>query len=287
MTDKKQWAETIEIIKSSGIPAYDLPETAARALVALTGYGTYRKRISAGLDVKIPVLKDANVNASRDIIAHARKSGRKFLSMGESLGMLYNYNIPTAKFVIVDKADDIPVSAGYVGFPLALKVDAPEIIHKTEQSAVLLNISDKEELLDAVATIKKRFSGCNARYLIQEYMTGGREVIIGANYIENLGHLIMFGLGGIFVEVMKDVAFSINPLTSGEALDMIRSVRGYKILTGIRGQKGVDMEGLVDVIMKLSLLLNDCPEIKELDLNPVMLYPEPGWSKVVDVRIRV
>ena len=138
-----------------------------------------------------------------------------------------------------------------------------------------------------MADIGQRFGGQNAKYLIQEYMSGGREVIIGANHIENLGHLIMFGLGGIFVEVMKDVAFSINPLTYPEAQEMIRSVKGYKILEGIRGQAGIDMGGLIEMVMKVSRLLTDCPEIKELDLNPVMLYPEKDRCKVVDVRIRV
>ncbi|HAH31224.1 MAG TPA: CoA-binding protein [Elusimicrobia bacterium] len=287
MTDKKQWAETLEIIRSSGIPAYDLAETAAKALVALTRYGEYRKRLSESKDIRIAEYKDVNLDATKAIIDNARKSGREFLSLGEALGVLYNYKIPAAKFVIVDKPEDILVSAGYAGFPLALKIDSPEIIHKTEQSAVILNITSKEQLANEVAGIKRRFASQNARYLIQEYLTGGREVIIGANYIENLGHLIMFGLGGIFVEVMKDVAFAINPLTYLETLDMIRSVKGYKILEGIRGRKGIDMDKLIEMMMRVSQLLRDCPEIKELDLNPMMLYPEADRCKAVDVRIRV
>ncbi|HLD35816.1 MAG TPA: acetate--CoA ligase family protein, partial [Planctomycetota bacterium] len=287
MTDKKQWAETLDIIKSSGIPSYDLPETAAKALVALTRYGEYRKRLAGNQDIKIAEPKDVNAQATRDIIASARASGREFLSLGEALGVLYSYKIPTAKFVIVDKPDDILVSAGYVGFPLALKIDSPEIIHKTEQSAVILNITSKEQLAKEVAGIKKRFAGQNARYLLQEYLIGGREVIIGANYIENLGHLIMFGLGGIFVEVMKDVAFSINPLTYLEAQEMVRSIKGCKILEGIRGQAGVDLDKLIEMMMRVAQLLKDCPEIKELDLNPVMLYPESARCKAVDVRIRI
>ncbi len=280
MTDKKQWATTVEIVRSSGVPVYDLSETASKALAALTGYGEYRKRLAESNDIKIAEYKDVNLDATKAIIDNARKSGREFLSLGEALGVLYNYKIPTAKFVIVDKPKDISVSAGYVGFPLALKIDSPEIIHKTEQSAVILNITGKEQLINVVADIKKRFSGQNARYLIQEYLTGSREVIIGANYIENLGHLIMFGLGGIFVEVMKDVAFSINPLTYIETLDMIRSVKGYKILEGIRGQPGIDMDKLIEMMMRVSQLLRDCPEIKELDLNPVMCTPlETGNKK--------
>ncbi|MFH1231728.1 MAG: acetate--CoA ligase family protein, partial [Planctomycetota bacterium] len=122
---------------------------------------------------------------------------------------------------------------------------------------------------------------------IQEYLTGGREVIIGANYMENLGHLIMFGLGGIFVEVLKDVAFSINPINQPEALQMIQSIKGYKILEGVRNQKGIAIDKLVEIILRVSQLLQDYPEIKELDLNPVMLYPEADKCKVVDVRIKI
>ncbi|MEW6026374.1 MAG: acetate--CoA ligase family protein [Planctomycetota bacterium] len=287
MTDRKQWAETLEILKSGSLPAYDLAETAAKALVAMTRYGEYKKRMSGKPDIRISEHGDVNSKAAQDIIHNARMHGREFLSLGEALGVLYNYKIPTARFVIVDKPDDILVSAGYVGFPLAIKIDSPAIIHKTEQQAVMLNIMTREQLSDTVSGIKKRFGGADARYLIQEYLSGGREVIIGANHVEKLGHLLMFGLGGIFVEVMKDVAFSVNPITYSEALDMVHSVKGCRILEGIRNQKGVDMDKLVEIIMGVSRLLKDCPEIKELDINPIMLYPEGERCKVVDVRIRV
>jgi acetyl coenzyme A synthetase (ADP forming)-like protein len=287
MTDRKQWAETLEIIQSSGIPAYDLAETAAKALVAMTKYGEYRKRISAYQDIKTAGLTDVNESETKKIISNAKKSGREFLSLGEALGVLYNYKIPAAKFVIADKPEDIMTSADYVGFPMALKIDSPEIIHKTEQSAVILNITSKEQLSHEIDAVKRRFNKAGTRYLLQEYLTGGREVIIGANYMENLGHLIMFGLGGIFVEVLKDVAFSINPLNQSEALQMIQSIKGYKILEGVRNQKGIAIDKLIDIILRTSQLLKDCPEIKELDLNPVMLYPEANKCKVVDVRIKI
>jgi acetate---CoA ligase (ADP-forming) len=287
MTDKKQWAETLGIIQSSGIPAYDLAETAAKALVAMTKYGEYRKKTSESHTIRPISFNDVNAVETRKIIANAKKAGGEFLSLGEALGVLYNYKIPAAKFVIAEKPDDIMTSADYVGFPLVLKIDSPEIIHKTEQSAVILNITSKEQLSHEIDAVKRRFNKAGTRYLLQEYLTGGREVIIGANYMENLGHLIMFGLGGIFVEILKDVAFSINPLNQSEALQMIQSIKGYKILEGVRNQKGVAIDKLVDIILRTSQLLKDCPEIKELDLNPVMLYPEANKCKVVDVRIKI
>ncbi|MDI6732912.1 MAG: acetate--CoA ligase family protein [Planctomycetota bacterium] len=287
MTDKKQWAGTLEIIKSSGVPVYDLPETASKALVALTRYGEYR---SSELGVRSEVMfNDVNIAETRKIISDTKKSGREFLSLGEALAVLYNYRIPSAKFVLVERLEDIPSAVNYVGFPLVLKVDAPEIIHKTEEKAVFLNITTKEALKDVIDNISKKPSRCDigTRYLIQEYLTGGREVIIGGNYIESLGHLIMFGLGGIFVEVIKDVAFAINPLSRLEVEEMIHSIKGFKILAGVRGQKPVDMDKLVEIMLRVSQLLNDCPEIKEIDLNPIMLYPEKERCSVVDVRIRV
>ncbi|MFH0887780.1 MAG: acetate--CoA ligase family protein [Planctomycetota bacterium] len=288
MTDKKQWAETLEIIKSSGIPAYDLAETAAKALVAMTKYGEYKKRIESQ-SIKVSEPKDINKEATKEIINNARKSGREFLSLGEALGVLYNYKIPAAKFVIADRAEDILTSAEYVGYPLVLKLDAPDIIHKTEKEAVILNITAKEKLVEAIDKIKRttNYDPRTTKFMLQEYLTGGREVIIGANYMENLGHLIMFGLGGIFVEVLKDVAFAINPLNQPEALQMIQSIKGYKILEGVRNQKGVAIDKLLEIILRTSQLLKDCPEIKELDLNPVMLYPEANKCKVVDVRIKI
>jgi acetyltransferase len=285
MTDKKQWAETVAIIKDSDLPSYDLAETAAKALVALTKYGEYRRRVSEKQEIRISEFKDVNKEATKDTIR--QRVEREFLSLGEAMGVLYNYKIPTAKFVIVDNPDDILISCDYVGYPCVIKVLSPEIIHKTEQSAVILNITNKEQLSQEVGNIKKRFGQLDAKYLVQEYLTEGTEVIIGANYIENLGHLIMFGLGGIFVEVLKDVAFAVNPLTYSETIQMLQSIKGYKVLEGVRGQKGINLDKLLDIIMRLSKLLTDCHEIKELDLNPVMLYPEANKCKVVDVRIRI
>jgi acyl-CoA synthetase (NDP forming) len=118
-------------------------------------------------------------------------------------------------------------------------------------------------------------------------LTGGREVIIGAKYVEGLGHLVMFGLGGIFVEVLKDVAFKLAPLSKDEAVRMVRSIKGYKVLEGVRGEPGVNMDKLVEILQRTSQLVTDNPQIKELDLNPVMLYPEADRCKVVDVRVMV
>ena len=283
MTDKKQWVETLDILKSAGLPTYDIAETAARALVAMVKYGEYQRRPPE----KSAKFTDAEKSAVQQIINNARKSGREFLSLGEAMGVLYAYKIPTPKYLIAETPDDILKSVNYVGYPLVLKIDSLEAIHKTEKGGVVLNITTKEQLTKELKNLQSKFGTNKPAYMIQEYLTGGKEAIIGASWVEELGHLVMFGLGGVFVEVMKDVAFKVAPLTEHEARGMVQSIKGYPILAGVRGEKGIDLAKLTEIILRVSQLLSDCPEIKELDLNPVMVYPEANRCKVVDVRIRV
>jgi acetyltransferase len=285
MTDKKQWAETLDIIKSSGIPAYDLPETASKALIAMTKYSQYKTKS----EDKISVFKDVNKSAAKEIIEKAKKECPEggFISLGEALGILYAYKIPVAKYLIADKTEDLMKTSGYVDYPLVLKVDSPDAIHKTEKGGVVLGIKDEKELAQKMKELKEKFPAVKTQFMIQEYLTGGKEVIIGATHVEGLGHLLMFGLGGIFVEVLKDVSFKVNPLTEHDARGMIQSIKGYQILKGARGERSVDLEKTKELLLRVSQLLSDFPEIKELDLNPVMLYPESAKCKVVDVRIRI
>ncbi|MFH1226977.1 MAG: acetate--CoA ligase family protein [Planctomycetota bacterium] len=290
MTDKTQWANTLNILQEAGIPSYDLPETASKVLVAMTRYAELRQSNQATPER----FKDADVKAVQQIIrsaeslpaeASAQAGVAKFLSSGQALGIIHTYKIPEAKYAICDKAEDALGSADYVGYPMVLKIDSVDVVHKTEQKGVVLNIASKEQLAGHLKDFEKRFK--QGRYLMQEYLTGGKEVIIGAKYVEGLGHLLMFGLGGIFVEVLKDVAFKLAPLSKDEALRMVKSIKGYKILEGARGEKGVNLDKLAEILQRTGQLVTDNPQIKELDLNPVMLYSEADKCKVVDVRIRV
>ena len=132
-----------------------------------------------------------------------------------------------------------------------------------------------------------RFSGKNATYLVMEQKAAGREIIIGATASPGLGNLVMFGLGGIFVEVMKDVAVAVTPLNRPEASEMMREIKGYSVLEGIRGKPGVDLEAVEDLLLRVSRLVADFPAIAEMDLNPIFAYPKGKAPAAVDVRIKV
>ncbi|MEK7449038.1 MAG: acetate--CoA ligase family protein, partial [Planctomycetota bacterium] len=288
MTDKKNNQPVLQTIKESGIPVYDLPETAALALSALVKYGEYQKRPAE----KPPVFPDVDKAAVQQIINEAKKSNREILSAEEVFKLLNAYKIPLVKSVFIPvpissgkDASDIQTVAKKVGYPVVLKLDSPEVIHKTEQGGVILGIENEKQLKNEFKIFRKKFIGKNAKFMVQSYLSGGQEVIIGASAVPDLGHLILFGLGGIFVEVLNDVAFRVAPLTEHEARGMIQSIKGYRILKGTRGQPGVELNKLTEIVLRLSQLVTDHPRIKELDLNPVMAGAE--YALVVDARIKL
>jgi acyl-CoA synthetase (NDP forming) len=154
---------------------------------------------------------------------------------------------------------------------------------------VVLDIADQAALEAAFAAMSKRFQGKEATYIVQQQRPPGCEVIVGATESPGLGSLVMFGLGGVFVEVMKDVAFGVAPLSRPEARALVRSIRGLPVLEGVRGAPGVDLQALEDLLCRVSRLAADHPEIVEMDLNPVFVHPAAVSPAVeaVDVRIRI
>ena len=199
--------------------------------------------------------------------------------------MLAAYGIPTARVRAVSGAEDLDVAAAEVGFPCVLKVDSAEVVHKSDEGGVVLGIADRAALGETYAELSRRFAGRGAGFVLQEQSPAGHEVIVGATESPGLGHLVMFGLGGVFVEVMKDVAFALAPLSRPEAGALMRTITGYPILEGVRGGKGADLAALEDVLLRVSRLVADLPQIAELDLNPVLVRPDGAC--VVDVRLRV
>jgi acetyltransferase len=170
---------------------------------------------------------------------------------------------------------------------LVLKVDAEDIIHKTEVGGVSLNLKDKDSLQAAFDRMSEKFEEEKPGFILQEYLESGKEVIMGAKRNEGVQPTIMFGLGGIFVETIKDVQFRLAPLSREDALGMIHFIKGHSILEGVRGERGVDIDALAEILIRLSQLASDFPEIDEMDLNPVFSF-EPGkGAKVVDARLKI
>ncbi|MFZ0613018.1 MAG: acetate--CoA ligase family protein [Desulfobacterales bacterium] len=279
MTDRRQWTEVVNILRDGGVPCYSLPGEAARAMAALVRYHALRTRETGDLKT----FDDIDRQKGLDILSEAQKAGRRSLSAAEVYQVLEAYGIPTAEWRVTATADEAVAAAEAIGFPVVVKADAAAVVHKSDMGAVAVNLADGAAVRAAVAEMRKKISADDLSFFVQKFLPDGLEVIVGAKAEEGLGHLIMFGLGGIFVEVLKDVVFDLTPLSTAEARQMLAAIKGAAILTGVRGRKGVDRERLEELILRLSQLVSDLPAIKEMDLNPVMAF-EDGVV-VVDARI--
>jgi acyl-CoA synthetase (NDP forming) len=277
----EKWAEVVRIIREGGIPVYDFAETAARVLSAMTGYGKFIKR-------KAPTYKryKHDKKAARAIIGKHRGKGR-FIPSDDVFAILKCFGIRAAKTVRIKKEGELKRASKRVGFPMVLKVDAESILHKSDVGGVALGIKSERALLSAYTRMARKFAKAEPAFILQEYLAGGKEVIMGIKGGEGSAPMLMFGLGGVFVETMKDVQFRLAPLSAEDALDMILSIRGYPILEGVRGDKSVDMDKLAETLMRLSQLGSAFPEIAEMDINPVLVFEKGGGAAVVDARIRI
>jgi acetyl coenzyme A synthetase (ADP forming)-like protein len=276
----EKWQEVIRLIRESGIPVYDYAETAARVLSSMTGYGKIQVR-------EKPSYKRYKPQKSKvtQILKRAKGKGG-FLPQKDVFDILHFYGIPTVKTALFRKKEDLFKTAKKIGYPLVLKVDAEEIIHKTEAGGVALNLKDEKALKAAFTKMSRKFAKAKPSFILQEYVEAGKEVIMGVKGNEGLQPTIMFGLGGIFVEVLKDVQFRLAPLSQEDAAEMIKSIKGYPVLSGARGEKPVDAECLADILQRLSYLASDFPSIDEMDLNPVLVFDKGKGAVVVDVRMK-
>ncbi len=279
MTDTRQWTETVRILKEGEVPFFALPSDAARALTALVRYRSILNRAPG----EVKDFTDIDRKAAATIVAGVRGAGRKTLLAGEVYRILEAYGIPVPAWKVVGNAAMVEQAANEMGGPVVVKADAEHIVHKSDMGAVAVNLPDGAAARKAAEEMTAKLGGEGVKFLVQQYMPGGKEVILGAKAEPGLGHLIMFGIGGIYVEVLKDVVFNLTPVTSTEAEEMIDSLKLSPLLKGVRGERGVDRAALVDLIQRLSRLVSDLPDIAEMDLNPTLAF-EDGLS-VVDARI--
>ncbi|BBO74028.1 acyl-CoA synthetase [Desulfosarcina widdelii] len=277
MTDRRQWAETEAILKAGGVPCFALPSDAARALGALVRYRRMLDRDPG----RLRAFGDIDADGARAILDGAGEGS--MLAADRVYELLEAYGIDVPDWRMADDAAGAVAAADEIGYPVVVKADAAAVVHKSDMGGVAINLADSAAVKKAVAAMEKQIDAADLRFFVQQYVPGGREVILGAKSEPGVGHLIMFGLGGIFVEVLKDVVFSLTPVSDTEAREMIDGIRGSALIEGVRGEKPVDKTALADLIQRLSRLVTDFPQIKELDLNPIMAF-EKG-AVAVDARI--
>ena len=276
-----EWYGLIDKLRAGGLPVYEFPEDGARVLAAMADYNDLRGR-------KVEAPPDLAVDKAQAAAVLARYRGQAaYISQVDAFAVLAAYGIPVPAVASVAEESDLAAAAGQVGFPCVLKVDAAEVIHKSDEGGVALNIGDQKALGKAFASMQERFAGKSGRYLLMAQKETGREVIMGVKAAEGLGSLLLFGLGGIFVEVMKDVVVGLAPLSRPEAREMMEGIQGYPVLEGLRGQPGIDLGALEDLLLRVSRLAADFPEITEMDLNPIFVHADGTAPAAVDVRLRI
>jgi acetyl coenzyme A synthetase (ADP forming)-like protein len=269
-------------LRDAGIPAYIFPESAARALAAM-----FRHR--QWLDRPTGTVRNFAVDAAavQDIL---ERSEAGWLGREDTLRTLAAYGIPTLQSRSAATAAEAAAAARELGFPVVLKVDSPDIVHKTDVGGVALDLRDAGAVCAACETIieQVRERAPHARLAgvtVERFVRGGIETIIGVSQDPSFGPVIMFGLGGIHVETLRDVTFRIQPVSDIDAAEMVRSIRGAALLAGVRGAPPSDTHALEEAIQRVSQLAGDHPRIAELDINPFVVFEAGGVA--VDARIRV
>ena len=234
------------------------------------------------------MLEATKLTRTSEIINKAYKNKRKFLLEPEAKTVCMEYDIPVTKFKVAKNEAEAVKFSEELGYPVVLKVVSPDVIHKSDVGGVIVNLKTTEDVKNAYKQILENVKKHKPKakivgVLIQEMAPSSTEVIVGAIKDPQFGPALMFGLGGIFVEVLKDVTFRVAPVTEDEAREMITEVKAYPLLKGYRNLPPADIETIVKIIQNTSRLVMEHQEIKELDLNPIMVY-EKG-AKTVDARI--
>ena len=271
------------------LPNYSFPETAARVLAKLANYSDWRNEPEG----MIPEFDDIQPEIARSICDDAIKTrGASWLSADEARKVLNALALPLPRGGVCRTSDEAAELARAIGFPVALKLASRQIVHKTEVGGVQLNLQNEASVRQAFAAIHDRLADENRLdafdgVLIQPMISGGVELMVGVTQDLSFGPLIAFGLGGIHVEILKDVCFRVTPITDRDASVMVRAIRGYCLLEGYRGHPPADIAAIEDLLLRIARLVEEVPQIAELDLNPVIALPPGRGCQIVDARIRV
>lgn len=279
--------DTVSILRRNALPNYEFPESAVRVLGGMCSYA------QSLLQPETPVPEmDVNDEVVRKVIAGAQAEGRVNLTIEECMTIARAYGIPIPAAKIARDADEAISIADEIGYPVVLKVVSPEIIHKTDVGGIALNVKTAEEVRTNYEIILRRVRLAVPRaritgVLVSQMAPPGKEVIVGSVRDVQFGPVMMFGLGGVYVNFLRDVSHRLCPLTYSEAEDMISETKAGILLKGVRGEPPSDIKSVVDVILRVSQLVSRFNEIVEMELNPLFVYEQGKGCLAVDIRITI
>jgi len=280
-------AEANTALRAGRVPPYDCPEHAIDAIRAMVDHVNWRNRPRRRVKM-FPVNRH---RVDRIVERHLRRGEREIGEM-EAKEILEAYGFRTPRGSIATTADQAASIADQIGYPIVMKIWSPQIVHKSDVGGVRVGLNNPQEVRDAFDLMMYRIPQAEPDadilgVLVQEMVRTGQEVILGMQRDPQFGPLMMFGMGGIFVEVLKDVSFYLAPLTADEARQMLTSTRTWHMLKGVRGQEAVDIDAIAESLQRLSQLVTEFPQIQEMDINPFVVGP-PGFTPIaVDGRMSV
>jgi acetyltransferase len=275
----------INILTKHNIPNYPFPNRAALAYRAMADYQDILKRPDEELTTF-----EIDKNTVADLIKKVRSEGRLSIGDAEARTILEAYGLPIPQSELAENVEEAIQTANKIGYPVVLKIASPDILHKTDVGGVKVGLQNDEQLRDAYELMvyranrylpEARIWGC----LVQEMVPEGLEVLVGMNRDPQFGPLVTFGLGGIYVETLKDVTFRIAPFSKREAELMLKEIRASALLDGVRGKPAVDKTAIVDTLLRIGQLVQDFPEILELDINPLMVFSKNQGAIAIDMRL--
>lgn len=276
----------IDVLRQGRIPNYTFPERAVHSFSTMVRFMNWKKTPKE----HIPVFEVAKDNAAK-ILDSSKAQGHYILPEYLSQQIISSYGFKLPKSFLAKTAQEASMYADQIGYPVVMKIASPDILHKSDVGGVKVGLDSKEKVEESFYAMTQKAKRIMPQanvvgVLVQEMISQGKEVIVGMVKDPQFGSLVMFGLGGVYVEILKDVSFRIAPLSQRDADFMIKEIRSYPILAGARGEEPIDMDSLRDCILRLSQLVMDFPEIAELDINPIKVMPKSiGGSYAIDVRM--
>ncbi len=277
--------DAVRILDENGIPQYAFPESATDAMAMMQKYRSIIQRPPKMVERYV-----VDVKTVQDVMNRYGQIGKNYISGPDAMTILKAYGMSVIDPILVTSVDECIEISRQIGFPVVLKISSPDIIHKVDVGGVETNILNENEVRERFTKILENVKNKKpiAKILgltVEKFVSGGKEVIIGAKHDPQFGQLLMFGTGGIYVNVFGDVSFCLAPITKSDAIEMIESTKASKILAGVRGEKPSDIASIIDCLQRISQLVMDFPNILEIDINPLLVFEEGKRCVSVDARL--